>query len=109
MNDSEHFKELQKYDLEEVFWKHCHKTFSFVNETPSLEKLVISLFITYAEREIDGKLPSSLNRYILNKAGTVMAFMDQLKIILHIGKPLILYLKWFTEKLTGIRCLKALM
>lgn len=79
LNDSEHFKELQKYDLEEVFWKHCHKTFSFVNETPSLEKLVISLFITYAEREIDGKLPSSLNRYILNKAGTVMAFMDQLK------------------------------
>ena len=78
LNDNEYIKELQKYNLEEVFWKHCHKTFSFADEAPNLEKLVISLFVTYAERKIDGTLPSSLNRYILNKAGTVIAFMDQL-------------------------------
>ena len=70
--------EFRKYGLDEAFWEHIGRTFSFTDDKPNLEKLIISLFLTYAEKEIHGELPSFINKYLLNKSGTVMAFMDQL-------------------------------
>ena len=78
LSDNEYMAEFKKYRLDEAFWKHISHTFSFVDEEPNLEKLIISLFLTYTEREIHGELPSSMNKYLLSKSGTVMAFMDQI-------------------------------
>src|SRR5699024_7906110 len=44
----------------------------------SLIKFCISLLLTYAQNQTNGKLPSNLNKYILDKPGTVMAFVDQM-------------------------------
>ncbi len=41
-------------------------------------KLSISLLLTYAENQMNTKLPSKLNKYVLDKPGTVMAFIDQM-------------------------------
>lgn len=76
--ENEYMKEFEKYNLYEVFWKHCSNTFSYADEEPNLSKLLISLFLTYTQNEMDSELPRSMNKYILNKPGTVMAFMDQL-------------------------------
>lgn len=73
-----YLEEFRKYDLEKVFWKHISHTFSFVDEEPNLEKLLIALFLTYTKSSIKGELPSSMNKYLLPKSGTVMAFMDQM-------------------------------
>ena len=70
--------DFKKYGLDEAFWKHISHTFSFVDEEPNLEKLIISLFLTYTEKEIHKELPASMNKYLLSKSGTVMAFMDQI-------------------------------
>lgn len=78
LSENEYMEEFKKYRLDEVFWKHCRNTFSYVDEKPNLQKLLISLFLTYTQNEIDGELPESLKEYVLNKPGTVMAFMDQL-------------------------------
>lgn len=78
LKKNEHLDEFKKYELDGVFWKHISHTFSFVDEEPNLEKLLISLFLTYSEREIKGDLLSSMNKYLLPKSGTVMAFMDQI-------------------------------
>lgn len=75
---NEYMMEFKKYGLDEAFWKHTSHTFSFTDEEPNLEKLIISLFLTYTEREIHKELPTSMNKYLLNKSGTVIAFMDQL-------------------------------
>ena len=78
LSDNEHMSEFKKYGLDDAFWKHINQTFSFVDDEPNLEKLVISLFLTYTEKEISCELPSSYNKYLLSKSGTVMAFMDQI-------------------------------
>jgi uncharacterized protein (TIGR02687 family) len=78
LSDNEYMDEFRKYELYEVFWKHINYTFSFVDEEPNLEKFIISLFLTYTEKEIRSELPSSMNKYLLSKSGTVIAFMDQI-------------------------------
>ena len=70
--------DFKKYKLEEVFWKHISHTFSFADEDPNLEKFIISLFLTYTEKEIHKQLPASMHKYLLSKSGTVMTFMDQI-------------------------------
>lgn len=78
LRDNEYMADFKKYGLDEVFWKHISHTFSFIDEEPNLEKLIISLFLTYTEKEIHRDLPASMNKYLLSKSGTVMAFMDQI-------------------------------
>lgn len=78
LRNNEYMAEFKKYGLDEAFWKHISHTFSFIDEEPNLEKLIISLFLTYTEKEIHRDLPASMNKYLLSKSGTVMAFMDQI-------------------------------
>ncbi len=78
LRDNEYMAEFKKYGLDVAFWKHISHTFSFIDEEPNLEKLIISLFLTYTEKEIHKELPASMNKYLLSKSGTVMAFMDQI-------------------------------
>ncbi|PRR79204.1 BREX-1 system phosphatase PglZ type A [Clostridium luticellarii] len=78
LNNNEYMVEFKKYELDKAFWKHISRTFSFTDDEPNLEKFIISLFLTYAEKEIHGGLSSSMNKYLLSKSGTVIAFMDQL-------------------------------
>ena len=71
-------EDFARYDLEEAFWKYCNLSFSYKNKEPSLIKLSMSLLLTYAKNQMGKDLPPSLNTYILNKAGTVMAFVDHM-------------------------------
>ena len=78
LSDNKYMKEFSKFGLEEAFWKYCKNNFSYIDEEPNLMKLSISLLLTYAENQMNTKLPSNLNKYILDKPGTVMAFIDQM-------------------------------
>ena len=78
LHENKHIEELAKYDLEEVFWRHCKNNFSYIDEEPNLIKFSIHLLLTYAKHQIGKNLPSNLKKYILNKPGTVMAFLDQM-------------------------------
>lgn len=78
LKDNQYLNEFQKYDIEEAFWKHVRQTFAYIDEDPSLEKFVISLFLTYIETVMNNELPNVLNSYILSNSGTVIAFMDQM-------------------------------
>ena len=76
--DNNHLKEFAKYDLDRIFWKHLDFTFAYMEEDLSLEKFLISLFLTYLKAGSGEDLPSALDRFILAKAGTTITFMDQL-------------------------------
>lgn len=78
LTDNEYLADFKKYGLDTVFWKYISHTFDFTDEEPNLEKLLISLFLTYTEKEIHGELPKVFNKYLLSKSGTVIAFMDQI-------------------------------
>ncbi len=78
LSNNKHINEFSKYGLEETFWKYCRINFSYIDEEPNLIRFSISLLLTYAQNQMNKKLHSGLNDYILEKPGTVMAFVDQM-------------------------------
>lgn len=76
LEDNKYFAEIEKYNLTAAFWRLCDKYFGFTNAEPSLEKLLISMFMTYTDRYIKGDTSASLRQYLSGKAGSIIAFLD---------------------------------
>ena len=59
LTDNKYLEEFAKYDIEKEFWKLCEQQFGFSMDAPNLEKLVITMFVTYADRCIDAEMLKS--------------------------------------------------
>lgn len=71
-------EEFKKYQLDEAFWRFCNQEYGYIDEEPSVVKLLMTFFVTYTSRTIAGVLPESLKPYLATKPGSVLAFMDQM-------------------------------
>lgn len=67
-----------KFDLLESFWKYTQQQFGYSSPAPSLEKLVVSMFVTYTGRYISAELPKGWKGAVSYKSGNIIAFMDNL-------------------------------
>ncbi len=63
------WEQIEKFDLEEPFWRFIKKSFGYAEETPSLENLLIRLLVTDFAQHLHGKLPTSLEHLLLPQAG----------------------------------------
>lgn len=78
LEDNKFLNEVQKYDLIEPFWKLCEHHFGYTDPKPSLEKLMVTMFVTATERQISGDVPMSWKSFVSYKAGNIIAFLDNL-------------------------------
>ena len=78
LTDNKFLEEFAKYGIEKEFWKLCEQQFGFSMDAPNLEKLVITMFVTYADRYIDAEMPKSWKKFISYKSGNIIAFLDNL-------------------------------
>lgn len=78
LEDNELLAEFEKYDLLKPFWQQCTVVFGYADEDPTLTKLVMTLFATYAEKSIHTELPQSWQPFVSFKSGTTIAFLDNL-------------------------------
>ncbi len=76
--DNKYLDEMEKYELLGAFWKLCEQQFGYVDSNPTLERLVVTLFVTYAARYIEGDVPASWRSFVSMKQGNVIAFLDSL-------------------------------
>lgn len=76
--DNKYLAEFEKYDLLSAFWQQTDIAFGFDDSKPTLEKLIMSLFITYASKVIHADLPTGWLNFISYKTGNVIAFIDNL-------------------------------
>ena len=76
--DSCFIEEFGKYDLKAAFWEHAEDTFGYQDEEPTLEKLLMTMFITYTARSLHCSIPSSWESFRSHKAGNIIAFMDNM-------------------------------
>lgn len=67
-----------KYGLDAAFWHQCDVQFGYTDPEPSLEKLVMTLLVTYTQKTVHADLPSAWQPYVSYKPGNVMAFIDNL-------------------------------
>ena len=70
--------EFAKYDLLKAFWQQCALLFGYADEEPTLTKLVMVFFATYADKAMHAALPQSWQPYVSFKSGTIVAFLDNL-------------------------------
>lgn len=70
--------EFDKYDLLAAFWRFCEEHLGYSDTNPTLEKLVVTMFVTYTERYIDADLPKSWKSFVSYKSGNIIAFLDNL-------------------------------
>lgn len=70
--------EFEKYDLLAAFWRLCEEQFGYTDVNPTLEKLAITMFVTYTDRFIHGQLPQSWKSFVSYKSGNIIAFLDSL-------------------------------
>lgn len=78
LEDNKYIEEFGKYDLLEAFWHQVDMSFGYSESEPSLKKLIISMFITYASKTIYAELPSSWKVLILSKFSNIIVFLDNI-------------------------------
>lgn len=78
LQDNKYLAEFEKYDLLSAFWKQADVAFGYNDPKPTLEKLVITMFITYAAKSIHTDMPQAWKPFISYKFGNIIAFMDNL-------------------------------
>lgn len=66
--------EFEKYDLLNPFWRLCEEHFDYNDVTPNLEKLVVTLFVTYTARYLQADLPEGWKSFVSYKSGNIIAF-----------------------------------
>lgn len=76
--ESEYLSEFEKYSLLPAFWKQAESEFGYTDTNPTLEKLILTLFVTYAGQSIHENLPKQWAPFFSVKVGNIMAFLDQL-------------------------------
>lgn len=76
--ENRYLSEFAKYGLDEAFWHQCDVQFGYTDPEPTLEKLVMNLFVTCAQKTVHADMPSSWQPYVSYKPGNVLAFMDNL-------------------------------
>ena len=76
--DNKFLSEVEKYGLLDDFWKLCEQHFGYTDVKPTLEKLVVTMFVTYTAKYIGGELPKPWKVFLSYKAGNIIAFMDNL-------------------------------
>lgn len=78
LTDNKYLAEMEKYELLPSFWKLCEQQFGYTDSKPSLEKLLVTLFVTYAARSLHCDVPVAWKTFVSYKSGNIIAFMDNL-------------------------------
>ena len=78
LSENEFLQEFEKYDLLASFWQLCEQHFGYTDVKPTLERLLVTLFVTYTARYVQAELPAAWKSFVSYKAGNIIAFLDSL-------------------------------
>ncbi|WP_288885366.1 BREX-1 system phosphatase PglZ type A [uncultured Eubacterium sp.] len=78
LEDNKYLEEMAKYDLVSEFWRICEQQFGYIDNNPTLERLVVTMFVTYTDRFLDGSVPKPWESFVSTKQGNSVAFLDSL-------------------------------
>ncbi len=76
--ENKYLTEFAKYGLDKAFWQHCDSVFGYTDSEPTLEKLAMTLFVTYTQRTIRTDIPHRWQKFVSYKPGNILAFMDNM-------------------------------
>lgn len=78
LEDNKFLAEMEKYDLLPSFWKLCEQQFGYTDAKPTLEKLIVTMFVTSTARQLGCEVPTGWKSFVSYKSGNIIAFLDNL-------------------------------
>lgn len=78
LEDNKFLAEIEKYDLLGSFWKLCEQQFGYTDAKPTLEKLMVTMFVTSTARQLGCDAPQPWKTFVSYKSGNIIAFLDNL-------------------------------
>lgn len=78
LEDNIFLQEFDKYDLMSAFWKLCEQHFGYTDTKSSLERLLVTMFVTYTGRYVQTELPAAWKSFVSYKSGNIIALLDSL-------------------------------
>ena len=78
LEDNKFLAEIEKYDLLESFWKLCEQQLGYTDPKPTLEKLIVTMFVTATARQLGCDVPQGWKSFGSYKSGNIIAFLDNL-------------------------------
>ena len=78
LEDNKFLTEMEKYDLLPSFWKLCEQQFGYTDAKPTLEKLIVTMFVTSTARQLGCEVPAGWKSFVSYKSGNIIAFQDNL-------------------------------
>ena len=78
LEDNKYLAEMEKYDLLPSFWKLCEQQFGYTDAKPTLEKLIVTMFVTSTARQLGCEVPAGWKSFVSYKSGNIIAFLDNL-------------------------------
>ena len=78
LEDNKFLAEMEKYDLLPSFWKLCEQQFGYTDAKPTLEKLIVTMFVTSTARQLGCEVPAGWKSFVSYKSGNIIAFLDNL-------------------------------
>ncbi len=78
LTDNSFIEEFERYSLLDSFWRFCEQHFGYTDVKPTLEKLVVTMFVTYTAKHIGTELPKPWKAFQSYKSGNIIAFLDNL-------------------------------
>lgn len=76
--ENKYLADFKRYDLEGSFWKLVSLHFGYTETEPTLEKLAMTLLMTYAQKEVGKELPKDWSSLVSVKTGNVVVFMENI-------------------------------
>lgn len=76
--ENAYLQQFEQYDLLPSFWRLCEQHFGYTDVKPTLERLLVTLFVTYTARYVQTELPAAWKSFVSYKAGNIIAFLDSL-------------------------------
>ena len=77
--ENKYFEEFSKYGVDKAFWEQADIRFGYSDTKPTLEKFILTMFVTYLSKTIYGDIPQSLKQYIAYKStNNIRVYLDNL-------------------------------
>lgn len=76
--DNAYLADFKRFDLLDAFWRHGTDVFGYTDEKPTLEKLAMTMFVTYTAKVVTADIPIAWKSFISFKSGNIIAFLDNL-------------------------------
>lgn len=76
--NSKYIESFRKIGVLPVFWQLCQKYYGYAEEKPTLEKLVITMLITYTAHSFAGELPKAWQYFVSPRRNDIAVFINNL-------------------------------